>query len=232
MSIRRRSIAYSALKASLTTVDAATQANGGGGSGQTTFTFSGINLGTAVADRQIYVGITAQAFGNDGDPVGTVAMTVRGVSATRVRHLTDGLGARNFSDLFVASVPSGTSGTIVATLAQKFQTAVSIGVWSVSNLNVPTPVIASDGINNTTAAAKAISDGNCQILVWGTSNGNYPSGSPTLSLDQVVNRTHGGMNQAWFVVGDSNGIISTPTTIHLMNSLGSSWDGLIIAAFR
>ena len=82
-------------------------------SGLTTYTYSGVALGTASSTRAIYVFATGQGPASSNFDVNS--MTVGGVSATRVADVTNSAEAQYVSELWRADVPSGTTGDIVVT---------------------------------------------------------------------------------------------------------------------
>jgi len=89
-------------------------------SGLTTYTYSGVALGTASSTRAIYVFATGQGPASSNFDVNS--MTIGGVSATRVADVTNSAEAQYVSELWRADVPSGTTGDIVvvwnATMSQ------------------------------------------------------------------------------------------------------------------
>jgi len=80
-------------------------------SGLTTYTYSGVALGTASSTRAVYVFATGQGPSSSNFDVNT--MTVGGVSATKVADVTNSTDAEYVSELWRADVPSGTTGDIV-----------------------------------------------------------------------------------------------------------------------
>tara|TARA_A100000172_G_scaffold80901_1_gene71828 strand:- start:4068 stop:7736 length:3669 start_codon:yes stop_codon:yes gene_type:complete len=80
-------------------------------SGLTTYTYSGVALGTASSTRAVYVFATGQGPASSNFDVSS--MTVGGVSATRVADVTNSAEAQYVSELWRADVPSGTTGDIV-----------------------------------------------------------------------------------------------------------------------
>jgi hypothetical protein len=87
-------------------------------------TFSGMNFGTAAANRLLIV--AACSSGNSPAPASSV--TIGGVSATLVKSVS---GSQFVSaSLWQALVPSGTSGTVVVNWSGTASCA-GIGIWSV-----------------------------------------------------------------------------------------------------
>lgn len=86
---------------------------------QTTYTFAAQNLGAAAADRHIIVGVNARLLAATAGSIASV--TVGGVAATSVvQHSNDsGSSNRNTSALFIAAVPTGTTGDVVVTVSRE-----------------------------------------------------------------------------------------------------------------
>lgn len=91
----------------------------------TTYTFASRALGAADSTRRIIVGVYAKNTSGDGKQVSS--LTVGGVSATRVVGQTAGLG-ENRSEIWIADVPTGTTGNIVVTWSHTL-TRCGIGIW-------------------------------------------------------------------------------------------------------
>lgn len=79
----------------------------------TTYTFSSLTFGTAAADRYIVACFTTRGGGSNAD---IDSVTIGGVTATEVINAT-ALQATvwNGTAIFIAAVPSGTSGDVVVT---------------------------------------------------------------------------------------------------------------------
>lgn len=116
--------------------------------GSTPWTFAGITLGSAAADRRIIVAVYAPSTSGANANVIT-GVTIAGITATR-------LAAQNSADnyhqiaFYMASVPSGTSGNIVVTTAAS-RASMSIAWWKVTQLKSATPVATA--FDNTPSAA-------------------------------------------------------------------------------
>jgi hypothetical protein len=88
----------------------------------TTYTFSTQALGTAASDRRIVVGAGSSSAA--GTTVSSV--TVGGIAATQLATAGTGNG---IAALWIASVPTGTTGDVVVTFSQA-QSRAGIGVWA------------------------------------------------------------------------------------------------------
>lgn len=95
----------------------------------TTYTFSSCALGAAATDRRIVVG----AYGRDngGASISTTALTVGGVSATKIVEVINDSNIKNVAALWVADVPTGTTGDIVVTFSTALVRA-GIGWWGIT----------------------------------------------------------------------------------------------------
>lgn len=80
----------------------------------TTYTFATQNLGTAAGGRYIAVGIGARGT-NSGLTISTV--TIAGVSATETIQVTNSASSNNVSGIYIAAVPTGTTGDVVVTFS-------------------------------------------------------------------------------------------------------------------
>lgn len=81
---------------------------------RTTYTFSGLSFGATDAARRIVVGVSGTIGGSTSRSVSSV--TIGGVSATKLSQAisTDG-GNTTEGSLWLATVPSGTTGDVVVT---------------------------------------------------------------------------------------------------------------------
>lgn len=104
---------------------------------ETVYTFSGRSLGTASSNRYIIVTIGG-ATGNR-----TISsVTIAGVTATEIGQATGqdvGSSAYSTSGIYIAAVPTGTTGDVVVTFSS-IETGCGIGVYAVTNLKSATPV--------------------------------------------------------------------------------------------
>lgn len=106
----------------LQTADSATDA--------TEYTFASQNLGAAASDRAIIVGVHARKLGG----AVSVAVTVGGVSATSVVTQWGGDSNDNVSALFIAEVPTGTTGDVVVTFGAGVLRC-GIGMWRATGID-------------------------------------------------------------------------------------------------
>lgn len=94
----------------------------------TAFTFSAKSLGAADADRKIIIGVAGVTV---SPPRTMVSVTVGGITATEIIYLGDlNAGIESYSGLYIASVPTGTTGDVVVTWSGSVSN-MGIGVWRV-----------------------------------------------------------------------------------------------------
>lgn len=122
---------------------------------QTVYTFSSQALGTAASDRYIVVGTLARAAA-----ARTLdSVTVGGVAATKLTALEN---AGSNSGLWLAAVPTGTTGDVVLTFSSTMVRA-AIAIWRVDGISTtPTDVDTSDALPataNITIAAGGVAFG-------------------------------------------------------------------------
>lgn len=146
-------------------------------------THSGVNFGAAAADRYIYCMITG--LRNVG--VGFTSCTIGGVAATKLVSVAENTANLPVVTIWGALVPTGTSGTIQATMNQT--TANALEVYAVTGLNNPLSPIFAGGANATTSQAQgftcqagdfvmsgvqtATTTGITWSNIWGSSAGHH-----------------------------------------------------------
>lgn len=109
----------------------------------TTYTFSGVAIGAAAADRYVIV-----AAHTDCGVASPTIVTVNGINATLLQA-NDGVG------IFMALVPTGTTATIVVTFSASCARA-AIGVWSATGVSRVSPVSSSKANGTSAAAATSV----------------------------------------------------------------------------
>lgn len=100
---------------------------------QTTYTFAGVNFGTAASDRFIAVTVSGRAVTTA--PTIT-SVTIGGVTATIAVQANDVLGL-NIAGIAIAAVPTGTSGNVVVVFSQTMTNA-DIATYSTSGVGSAT----------------------------------------------------------------------------------------------
>jgi hypothetical protein len=127
------------------------------------FTYTGVSFGDADASRIVVVQATM--------PSSNIAsVVIGGVTATIVRSAYNGSG---MNGICYASVPSGTSGTVVVTASPGNNSANgSIIVWALYGVN-PSPKSSGTKSSTTSYPALTLASGDIVIL------GDYVSGTTT-----------------------------------------------------
>lgn len=185
------------------------------------YTFSSVSLGTADADRHILVATGARA----SSARTITGVTIAGISATELR---DSSADQTNGSLWIAAVPSGTTGNIVLTYSGTMVRA-HIAVFRLVGIN-PTPVdVDSHGIAGSSSAARTVT---LDSVAGGYAVGAYvASGASTtaswsgvtedydFSYEASGNRASGGHGST---AGTSVTVTATPS--------GSVLDGILIAA--
>lgn len=113
---------------------------GGSATGGTSKTFSSVNLGTEHDSRYIVVGVNTSL----ANSTKTTAVSVAGVSATNVVNQTFGT---YHTSMWIAAVPTGTSGDVVVTAAASSYHVTSVAALYLSSA---TPTATGWSFNDTT----------------------------------------------------------------------------------
>lgn len=137
-------------------------------------TFSGVNFGSAFAGRYL-LACTGGSTGHG--QAASVALTIGGVSATQIITIgTAAVAIDTFAGIFLALVPSGTSGNIVVTLVAN----CGITLYALKALHSATADATATG--TTSASINAVNSG--AVFGAAVSNGSGAVGSWTgLTLD-------------------------------------------------
>jgi hypothetical protein len=99
------------------------------------YTFSGAAISTAAADRRVLV----MVMGSGGTNPIANSMTIGGVGATKVVESNDTGGNNRYCAIFIAAVPTGTTGDIVVTIDQTTGNC-QINVYAVYGLQSETAI--------------------------------------------------------------------------------------------
>ena len=196
----------------------------------TTYTITSATLGTASSTRKIIVGVTR--YRNDSALTPTV--TVAGVTATLV---TGSAGNYNSVYLYIADVPTGTSGNIVVTNAVEHYGGVSIGWWAAYDLQSSVAISSNSVRLGGSSLTHNTTTLNQSILVWiadryasnfaTTSTLSGTAGFTTKDFDQRYDTTY-----FFYGFGGAKNMISGGTPTIVINLSSSSTLGSSFAAFR
>lgn len=128
----------------------------GNNTGLTTYTFASQNLGTASSGRHIVLVAGARASSTTAF---TLSATIQGISATSVVTTFSTGAAANRLEMFIAAVPSGTTGDVVVTCSR---TAVRmiIDLFIMTGIDSATPsATTSDVVTPFTGVLTVPADG-------------------------------------------------------------------------
>lgn len=122
-------------------------------------TFSGVSIGTAAADRLIFV--VTQTDGGSTDVISSC--TIGGVTAAQVTGAAATTSARR-TQIWWAAVPTGTTGAIVLQLSANTATnTIGAAVFSVTGADTTTPVPVSNGSASDTKTSGATYTGTLDV---------------------------------------------------------------------
>lgn len=136
----------------------------------TTYTYSAVALGTAHFNRRIVVAV----FFNAADDYPPAAMTIGGVSATLLVTQSSAIA------LYIALVPTGTTGDIVVTYATAANNS-AIGVWRLDGVSSSTPHATA---STTGSGSIGIPAGG--VAIMGQNVGGFDTGAFTTDYNDDV----------------------------------------------
>jgi hypothetical protein len=116
--------------------------------GLSTYTFSGLSLGQEASNRRIIVALAGQ---NQTRTV--TSLTVAGVAATRIIGDNPIASGRATAQLWIADVPSGTTGNVVVTLSGGSWSGCAVGLYAAYDLTTNTPHDSKQATSSTTQAS-------------------------------------------------------------------------------
>ena len=169
----------------------------------TSYTFSSQSFGPASSLRYIIVSVT----GRSGAGVSISSVTIGGVGATQIVYAKPNTDAANYSHagIYIAAVPSGTSGSVVVSLTGGSLLRCGIGVYRVDQMSSPSAFsTATDtDASNPQTASISVTSGGFAIGVAYSQNGASWSG---LSESYEINMATTGSD-----TNDATGALSTNT---------------------
>lgn len=145
----------------------------------TSYTFAGINFGTASADRYLVVGFA----GRSGFTYTVTSVTVDGRSATILSQYISGGSMAGFA---LVHVPTGTSGPVVITFEGQMVTA-AVGVWAVTNLT--TNAATGNTFWTTASTGTVAAQAGGYVYGMGYNNNSHRPWNTGITSDFVVNDT-------------------------------------------
>lgn len=179
-------------------------------SDQTNYTFSSIGLGSSNSSR--YIIVAAHGIHNVARTLNSVS--VAGISATQIQNLSFASGTRAVG-IFVAPVPSGTSGDIVLNFSGAMGRA-GYGAWYLISSTDATSAYASGGT--------ATLSGSDLVLSLGT-----PSGGAAVAA-VVESSTSGTVTCTWTnITEDYDSAYTTEANTQGQSGANISTDGSTIS---
>ena len=148
----------------------------------TTYSFAGVDIGTADAVRYVIVGVAARNTTADRT---ISSATIGGVSASIV---VDGSSSFSQCAILMAAVPTGTTGTIAITFSAA-QLRCGIAVWAAYNLQSATAV-ATLATTSATLDVNAVTNGFVVGVTFGVSQTPVWSGLTQDLADTVIESTN------------------------------------------
>jgi hypothetical protein len=186
----------------------------------TTYTFTSVSIGDAALTRRVIVGIIAR------DPASNTALsissvTIGGIAAAQIYEVQNSVssGSRNVMAFYAATVPTGTTATIVVTLSRAAQ-RMGIAVWRAMNLRSVTAfaTASSSDLATQTLSLNVPTNGVALGLSFGDNN-------PTISWSgltedtQFVVETNLELSAASTSVGAAQSPLSIVATLTTVNNV-------------
>lgn len=148
---------------------------------QTTYSFAGASIGTASSDRLVVCGFTARA--NAARTVSSV--TIAGVSATLVGTAIDAGAGADLATMWIAAVPTGTTGTISITFSAAMLRC-NVGVWTITGGGSATPTSTQTDNTVSSNVLSVSSDCPANGCIIAVSENGQGSGSATATWAGVT----------------------------------------------
>lgn len=158
---------------------------------QTTYSFAGVNTGTASSDRALLFSIVSR------DSANTFSIASASVDSNAAAELADTNQGDVVAGLYIIALPTGTSSTISVTMSEPVQT-VGICAWQVNNLQSLTAVDVTMVNNGTSGNSinlniNTLADGvGAGVCATGATSGTYTWSGLTERADRQVAPSGGG----------------------------------------
>ena len=193
----------------------------------TTYTFSSQSLCEPSGSRYIVVGIGGGSNDAGTSTYAINSVTVGGVSASSVVSNKDTNVAPNIAALWIAAVPSGTTGDVVVTF-DRASSRAAIGVWALYNLNSATAVGTGGGASSDPQGANVNTSTDGIVIAYG-----FNSGGGTASWTGVTENFDTTV-EAVVTTGGSvaNVVAATPRTVSVDWSTGNTRSAASAASWR
>jgi hypothetical protein len=191
----------------------------------TSYTFSNVNFGAEDPTRRIVI-----VVGNGGDSfTRTLTTTIAGTAGTEMVH---GGGNLAFVSIFIAAVPTGTTGTISLSYSYPTVNHVVVGVYRLTGLSANTPFATSTYATTPPAnLSLAVPAGGCVIagirrsasssFTWSGLHEDYDL---TISGGGgAIAQGYSGASMCFTNASPSQSIVATPTATGNPSAAAVSW---------
>lgn len=150
------------------TVSRSATAEGEDTSNLSSYSFSSVAIGTAAATRRVVVCLAMDGAGGRS----VSAVTVGGISATQVESAANN---NLLCDMWVATVPTGTTATIAVTITGGSVTRCMYAVYALYNTLSATATFHSDDITSAYSISTTIAANSVTIAMFGSRGGGTSS---------------------------------------------------------
>lgn len=192
----------------------------------TTQTVAAVGFGTAASNRSVSCGISG--LGSGAFTVSSV--TIGGVAATAGVSVNN--AAAGFTNaIYTARVPTGTSGSIVATFSASV-TAMAVSCYAISNLASLTPTASGTSIANTGSVALAINTNGVgfSFATAATSPVTFPDAAWVNMAEDVDTGNASSIRN--YSSASHGGAQSNTVTVTWTSNIVSGDSAMVAAAFR
>lgn len=179
-----------------------------------TYTFSGLNFGAASSDRYM---ICEVGIRNASSTFSISSATIGGISAVAaVTSSNTGASVQNTAAIFVAAVPTGTSGNFVVNLSAA-STRAAATCYAATGLNSATPTATNTSTGDNPSGSLVVSPGGIAIGAefFGTNPFTIPAATWT-NLTKDTDLNVGSVNN--FSSASVNSAAGQSSTISVSNS--------------
>lgn len=200
--------------------------NSGGGGGTTNVTFSAQSIGTAAADREVYVAVTNWKSGTPGS---INSCTIGGTAATEVTKSTTALHAQ--TAIYKRTVTSGTTADIVVNVNAPYS-YVTISVYRVTGRASEAASSNQDSTASITSISTTVNVPAGGAVIACAQSGQPAAGGPDLTPTGFTqDHSQDAFNQSPNTLGSATGLaVETPRTLTGTLSSSTTSNGMAISA--
>lgn len=203
-----------------------------------TYTYAGLNFGTAAVDRYLVACVTYRV----GSAIGISSVTIGGVAATLVIGASSGTAPTvTRAAIYIALVPTGTSGNVVVTHSGTVSRA-GCSLYSLTGIGSATASATSTMTNlaggtfgsftlpnaSHVIACGYNGDGSSRIS---TASANLSAGSPTLTATSgASDTTWSGLTEDYDTMMEATAVASSAWVVASWDSVGSGGTAYTLVA--